>query len=90
MSDWTPTTPTTNEVRADFIALHTRNFDAYATGRSLTSEKEHYGEGFDRWLEQVKAEAWDEGFDAGERDAFHLDTHPDHTCTPQPAPTEGD
>lgn len=37
-----------------------------------------------QWRNNERAEAWDEGFDAGERDAFHLDTHPDHTCTPNP------
>ena len=49
-------TPTTGEVRADFVALHTRNFDAYAAGRSLTSEQEYYGEDFDRWLTAHDAE----------------------------------
>ena len=34
--------------------------------------------------------AWDEGFDAGERDALDLDTHPDHTCTPNPYRQETD
>ena len=29
-------------------------------------------------------EAWEEGFDAGERDAFDLDENPDHECIPNP------
>ena len=37
-----------------------------------------------RWLNQVKAEAWDEGFDAGERDAFDLNENPDHECIRNP------
>ena len=43
-------TPSLNEVRADYVAIHTRNFDSYATGRSLTSEQEVYASRFDRWL----------------------------------------
>ena len=43
-------TPSLNEVRADYVAIHTRNFDSYATGRSLTSEQEFYASQFDRWL----------------------------------------
>ncbi|WP_054953071.1 hypothetical protein [Flaviflexus massiliensis] len=38
----------------------------------------------DRWLDEVRAEAWDEGFDAGERDAFDLDENPDHECLKNP------
>ena len=43
-------TPSLNEVRADYVAIHTRNFDSYGTGRSLTSEQEVYASRFDRWL----------------------------------------
>ena len=39
---------------------------------------------FNRWLRQVKAEAWDEGFDAGERDAFDLNENPGYECIPNP------
>lgn len=69
MSDYTPPTEQVREEYATRMAPHL---------------DEARREAFDRWLEQVKAEAWDAGFDAGERDAFHLDTHPDHTCTPNP------
>lgn len=55
-------TPTPNEVRADFALLHTRNFDEYQVGRSLTSEQEFYGDIFDRVLAKVRAEAWDQGW----------------------------
>ena len=48
-------TPTTGEVRAAFVSVHTRNFDAYQAGRSLESEEEHYGDQFDRWLAQHDA-----------------------------------
>jgi hypothetical protein len=33
----------------------------------------------------AKAEAWDEGFDAGEKDAWDVDvTNENHVCTPNP------
>lgn len=45
-----PIIPSTGEVRAVYIRDHTRNFDSYQVGRSLTSEQEFYGAKFDRWL----------------------------------------
>lgn len=41
---------------------------------------------FDRWLAEVKAEAWSEGFDAGERDVFEHDRTgwDDSPCIPNP------
>jgi hypothetical protein len=43
---------------------------------------------FDRWLAEVKAEAWEEGFDAGERDVFEHDERDEwgkeHTCIQNP------
>ena len=50
-------TPTPNEIRADFITLHTRNFDSYTVGRSLTSEQEVYGDAFDRMIAEVERAA---------------------------------
>lgn len=50
-------TPTTDEVRTVYVWTHTRNFDPYQVGRTLASEQKHYGDEFDRWIEQVKAEA---------------------------------
>ena len=38
---------------------------------------------FVRWLTTVKADAWDEGFDAGERDAHEHKTF-DEPCIPNP------
>ena len=52
-------TPTTEEVRADYVRDHTRNFDSYMVGRSLTSEQEFYGAKFDRWLAAHDAEVLD-------------------------------
>ena len=52
-----PYVPNLNEVRADFVALHTRNFDPYQAGRSLTSEQEYYGDQFDRFIAKVRAGA---------------------------------
>ena len=49
-------TPTTEEVRADYVRDHTRSFDPYSVGRSLTSEQEFYGDRFDRWLAAHDAE----------------------------------
>ena len=48
--------PSTGEVRADYVRDHTRNFDSYMVGRSLTSEQEFYGAKFDRWLAAHDAE----------------------------------
>ena len=65
MSD--PITPSTAEVRADYIRDHTRNFDSYSVGRSLTSEQEFYSKKFDRWLAahdaEVTAKALERGVD---------------------------
>lgn len=52
-------TPSTDEVRADYVRDHTRNFDSYMTGRSLTSEQEVYGARYDRMIESVRAEERD-------------------------------
>lgn len=61
-------TPTTEDVR--FAASLTLRLDA-----------------FDRWLAEVqrraREEAWAEGFDAGEADAFDHQTW-DEPCTPNP------
>ena len=53
MSDWTLTT---KQVREDFATRMDHHLD------------ESRREAFDRWLEQVKAEAWQEGHDAGWED----------------------
>lgn len=44
---------------------------------------------FDTWLNKVKADAWDEGFDAGERDVWEhqygeADENWDKDCIPNP------
>ena len=72
MSDYTPPTPV---IRGAYIQLH--------SGASWESKQPRLDE-FNRWLNRVKAEAWDEGFDAGERDAFDLNENPDHECIPNP------
>jgi len=48
-------TPTTEEV-----------YEAYASGGDggIASLPDHSRESFDRWLQSVKADAWDEGFDS--------------------------
>lgn len=61
MSDWTPSM---DEVRT-----------AYKAGGGYRWPER--GEQFDRWLEQVKAEAWDEGYSASETTWKHTyDGHP--------------
>ena len=50
-------TPSIAEVRADYVRDHTRNFDSYTVGRSLTSEQEIYGARFDRTIAAVIARA---------------------------------
>lgn len=69
--------PSLNEIRADFITLHTRNFDAYMVGRSLTSEQEFYGAQFDSVIRRIQAEAirtWADFQDAAIRNiAFAAD-----------------
>lgn len=70
-------TPTTDEVQR-----------SYWRGTALRSA-EHIKEdaAFDRWLKQVKAKAWAEGFDAGERDVWehqHKEDGWDADCIPNP------
>jgi len=45
------------------------------------------GAEFDRWLKAIRAAAWDEGFDAGERDTFEHETF-DEPCIENPYRTE--
>lgn len=59
MSEYTPTTA---EIRDDYVSLNTCNFDAYQVGRPqvgrwLASEQERYGDQFDRWLAAERASA---------------------------------
>jgi len=66
-------TPTTEDIRAGW---------EYATaviGDEGTAQ-------FDRWLAEVKAQVWEEGFDAGERDVHeHELTHwDDSDCIQNP------
>lgn len=53
-------TPTTGDVRERFID------GAMVTGFAHSRNKARRG--FDRWLAEVKAEAWDEGYKNGYRD----------------------
>ena len=57
MSDYTPTTDEINSVwRSRYDSQY-----HWAAGEELRG----YEDEFDRWLEQVRAEAWDEGFADG-------------------------
>lgn len=54
------TDPTTQDVKR-----------AYAWGLSGTSRTtQECDDEFDRWLNEIRAEAWDKGFNAGEEDVF--------------------
>lgn len=48
-------TPTTDDVALAYI--HAVNGDTWVSGKARALQAE-----FDRWLKQVKAEAWDEGY----------------------------
>lgn len=63
MSDYTPTT---GRVRDAYTRALRQAF--------IASSGEHNAE-FDRWLNKVKRQAWEEGFDAGERDVFEHEKH---------------
>ena len=52
-------TPTTDEVRAAYVRAMRQAF--------VAASSEHEAE-FERWLVQVKADAWDEGHRAGRHD----------------------
>ena len=70
-------TPTTEEVRNGYVG-------AGSEPNPYVSEDERAE--FDCWLAEVKAQAWKEGFDAGEKDyAVHsLTGQWDTDCTPNP------
>ena len=55
-----PYTPTTDEVRGDFVMLN-ESHHPLLTGLDL-------GNAFDRWLAGVKADAWEEGAMQGHDD----------------------
>lgn len=60
MSDYTPTTEEVRE--AWIIARYWDDYELFDIDEKMRDEESAQ---FDRWLKQVKAEAWDEGFDAG-------------------------
>ena len=54
MTDYTPTTP---QIKGSYVQLH--------SGTSWVSKGLRRAE-FDRWLDEIRAEAWDEGHNAGQ------------------------
>ena len=54
--------PITDDVALAYI--HAANGDTWVSGKARALQEE-----FDRWLKQIKAEAWDEGKEYGERRA---------------------
>lgn len=74
-------TPITEVVQADYIHSNA----VVRAGFGNTNES--FAAEFDRWLKQIKAEAWREGFDAGERDVWeheHSEDGWDADCIPNP------
>jgi hypothetical protein len=56
--------------------------EVYATD-AVMGFREEDAEEFDQWLTKVRADAWDEGFDAGEADVWNHVTF-DEDCTENP------
>lgn len=65
MSDYTPTT---EEVRDAFAIRKWDNFQRNYPNSHDKTERDAERERFDRWLAQVKAEAWIEGYYACHQD----------------------
>ena len=63
--------PETIVVEADYI--HSNSIHRAGFGNT----NETYSLEFNRWLKQVKAEVWAEGFDAGERDVWEHEHNED-------------
>lgn len=86
MSDYIPTSmPTTEEIR-EYYAKEFTIVDGKILRACAPGNPDDLAE-FDRWLKQVKAEAWREGFDAGERDVWeheHSEDGWDADCIPNP------
>jgi hypothetical protein len=61
MSEYVPWEPTTADIRERYSDW----YDGVNAPPTEVAEAE-----FDRWLEQIKADAWQEGFNAGERDVW--------------------
>lgn len=72
-------TPTTSSIRG----IYYREYYEYPKRNINVLDAE-----FDRWLAEVKAEAWDEGFNAGEGEAYEhearLQWSMPHTCAKNP------
>lgn len=77
MSDYTPTT---EAVRGAYLYEAQRHGDAFKGNAATRAE-------FDRWLAQVKAEAWDECFDSLE---YALDGYYAITVANNPYRKEGE
>lgn len=78
------------EVLAGHLWHHTRDTHCACGWRSPLAQlavegyTDHVASQLARLVEREKREAWAEGFDAGERDAFDLTEHPNHECIPNP------
>ena len=61
MSDYTPST---DDVRFEY-AMHKSVVNSRISENGQGTKLGIHFDEFDRWLQTVKAEAWDEGFDSG-------------------------
>lgn len=60
MNDYTPNT---DEVRETYVIALMRAHYLFTAGLDLDDQLAEAGEAFDRWLDQVRADAWDEALD---------------------------
>ena len=74
MSDYTPTVKRAEDLYAFAFAWRTR--DNIEEGDTDLSEmRETQRQEFRRMIQGVKRQAWEEGFEAGERDVFEHERH---------------
>ena len=79
MSEYTPTTA---DIRHGYIVTSMR-YTPETDDHLLAKRRREVADEFDRWLAKVKADAWDEGNDAGEICAMDAEG-PDHVCQRNP------
>lgn len=82
----------TDQVRGIFVQGCIDNFREVFPGVFVSAKKEERpmvakvsGRMFNTWLREVRAKAWAEGFDAGERDVWeHMAANEWDNCIPNP------
>lgn len=69
--------PVDNDIRAAFIGWETDG-EYWKTPNDRENAENEVGEVFDRWLNQVRAEVWDEGAEFMDSDHFWHDNGRGH------------